>query len=100
MRINYILYYRIIGLYYRIFAAFQVDIDTDKSNVENKTTTIYNQNPVLIGYLIISELDDVLKDGFFESNTGYKKINWFVDQVKKLENEMALKTVQNLIAKH
>ena len=47
-------------LYFRIYADFEADNMFDKSNVGNKTTNIYKQNPVLNGYHIESELDDIL----------------------------------------
>ena len=50
-------------LYFRIIADFEADNETDGSNVGNKTTIIYKQNPVLNGYYIISELEDVLESG-------------------------------------
>ena len=55
----------------------------------NKTTNIYKQNPVLNGYHIISELEDVLKSDFFKSPLGYDNVDWFVDEVIKLEIKMA-----------
>ena len=36
----------------------------DMSNIGNKTTNIYKQNPVCNGYFIVSELDDLLKSGY------------------------------------
>ena len=55
----------------------------------NKRTNIYKQNPVLNGYHIISELDDVLKNGYHKSPLGYDNVDWFVDEVIRLENKMA-----------
>ena len=55
----------------------------------NKTTNIYKQNPVLNGYHIISELEDVLESGYYESPLGYDNVDWFVKEVIKLENKMA-----------
>ena len=48
-------------LYFRIYADFEADNGKDNSILGNKTTNIYKQNPVLNGYHIISELEDVLK---------------------------------------
>ena len=42
------------------------------------------------GYHIISELEDVLKSGYYTSPLGYNNVDWFVDEVLKLENKMAL----------
>ena len=51
-------------LYFRIYADFEADNEKDNSSVGNKTTNIYKQNPVLNGYHIISELDDVFKSSY------------------------------------
>ena len=59
------------------------------SGVGNKTNKIYKQNPVLNGYESLSELEAVLKSGYFESPLRYDNVDWFVDEVRKLENKMA-----------
>ena len=46
-------------LYFRIYADFEAPNEKDNSNIGNKTTNIYN--PVLNGYHIVSELEDILK---------------------------------------
>ena len=76
-------------LYFRIYADFEADIEKDNSIVGNKTTNIYEQNPVLNGYRIESELEDVLQSGYHQSRLGYDNVDWFVDEVIKLENKMA-----------
>ena len=76
-------------LYFRIYADFAADIETDNSSMGNKTTNFYEHNPVLNGYRIISELEDVLEIGYYKSPLGYENVDWFVDDVKKLENKMA-----------
>ena len=48
-----------------------------------KQPTFANKNPVLNGYYIISELEDVLESG---SPLGYDNVDWFVNEVIKLEN--------------
>ena len=75
-------------LYFRIIADFEADNEKDDSKIGNKTTNIYKQKPVLNGYYIISELNDVLKSGYYESPLGYDNIDWFVKEVIKLENKM------------
>ena len=75
-------------LYFRIYADFEADNEIDGSNVGNKTTNIYKENPVLIGYYIISELEDVLEGGYYESSLGFDNVDWFVKEVIKLENKM------------
>ena len=52
-------------------------------------TNIYKQNPVLNGFYIISELEDVLESGYYESPLGYNNVDWYVNLVRKLENKMA-----------
>ena len=76
-------------LYFRIYADFEADNEIDKSSIGNKTTNIYKQSPVLNGYEIVSELEDVLKSVYYKSPLGYNNVDWFVDEFIKLENKMA-----------
>ena len=76
-------------LYFRIYADFEADNEKDNTCIGNKTTNIYKQNPVLNGYHIVSELEDVLKSDYYKSPLGNDNVDWFVDQVIKLENKMA-----------
>ena len=76
-------------LYIRIYADFEAKNENDSSIIGKKTTNIYNQNPVLKDYHIESELEDVLKNCHFRSPLGYNNVDWFKDEVIKLENEMA-----------
>ena len=73
---------------FRIYADFAADNEKDNSSIGNKTTNIYKQNPVLNGYHIESELEDVLKSENYKSPLGYNNVDWFVDEVIKLENKM------------
>ena len=75
-------------LYFRIYADFEADNEKDNSIIGNKTTNIYKQNPVLNGYHIVSELEDVLKSDYYKCPLGYVNVDWFVDEVIKLENKM------------
>ena len=75
--------------YFRIYADFEADNEKDNSIVGNKTTNTYKQSPVLNGYRIVSELEDVLQRGYHKSPLGYDNVDWFVDEVIKLENKMA-----------
>ena len=50
-------------LYFRIYADFEADNEKDNSRMGNKTTNIYEQNPILNGYCIESDLEDVLQSG-------------------------------------
>ena len=76
-------------LYFRIYADFEADNEKDDSVVGSKTTNNYKQNPVLKGYHIVSELEDVLKSDSYKSPLGYDNVDWFIDEVIKLENKMA-----------
>ena len=51
-------------LYFRIYAVFEANNEKDNSITGNKTTNIYKQNPVLNGYYILSELEDVVKSDY------------------------------------
>ena len=62
-------------LYFRIISDFKADSEIDNSNVGNKTTNIYKQNPVLNGYYVISELEIILKSGYYESPLEYNKVD-------------------------
>ena len=75
-------------LYFRYIAHFEADNEIDGSNVGNKTINIYKQNPVLNGYYVISDLEDVLESGYYESLFCYDNVDWFVKEVIKLENKM------------
>ena len=61
--------------YFRIYADFEADNEKDNSCLGNKITNIYQQNPVINGYYIESELDDILKSGYYESPLGYDKVD-------------------------
>ena len=76
-------------LYFTIYADFEADNEKDISKIGNKTTNIYKQKPVLNGFHIISELEDVLESGHYESPLGYDNVDWFVKEVIKLEKKMA-----------
>ena len=87
-------------LYFRIIADFEANNKKDISEIGNKTTNIYKQIPVLNGYYIISEFEDVLKSGYYEYPLGYNNVDWFVKEVIKLENKLAFyfkETKKNII---
>ena len=77
-------------LNFRIHSDFESDNENDKSSIGIKTTNFYKQSPVLIVHHIISELEDVLKSGYYKSPLGYNNVDWFVDEVIKMENKMSL----------
>ena len=78
-----------IPLYFRIYADFECDNEINNSNIGNKTTNIFKQNPTCNGFYIISELNDVLQSGYYKSPFGENNVDWFVDEVIKLENKMS-----------
>ena len=64
---------------------------------ETKKVGFINKTHVLNDYHKISELDYVLRTGFYEWPLGYDKVDWFVDEVKKLEIQMVfLKTLRKI----
>ena len=54
----------------------------------NKTTNNYEQISVCKGYKIISQIEIVLKSDYHKSLLGYEIVDWFVNEVIKLENKM------------
>ena len=76
-------------LYLLIYADFEAYNEIFNSDRGNKTINIYKQNAVLNGYHIVSELEDVLKNGYHKSPLGYDNVHWFVNEDIKLENRMA-----------
>ena len=78
-----------IPLYFRIYADFECNNEINNSNIGNKTTNIFKQNPTCNGYYIVSELNDVLQSGYYKSPFGENNVDWFVDEVIKLENKMS-----------
>ena len=85
-------------LFFRIIADFDADNEKDDSKIGNKTTNIYKQKAVLNGYYIISELEDVLESGYYESPLSYDNVDWFVKEVIKLEKKCLsiLKTLRRI----
>ena len=58
-------------LSFGIYAVFGADTEKGNRNLGNKTTNIYEQNPVLNGYRIVSELENILQSGYYKSPLGY-----------------------------
>ena len=81
-------YFQKNKLYFRIYADFEADNKKENTNIGDKTTNIYKQEPVCNGYQIVSDLEDVLESGYYKSPLGYENVNWFVDEIIKLENKM------------
>ena len=76
-------------LYFRTYADFETDNEKDNSSVGDKTTNINKQNPMLNGYAVESDWDNVLQSGYYESPLGCDNVDWFVNEFIKLENKMA-----------
>ena len=70
---------------FRFYATFEADKENDYTQIGDKTTNTYKQNAVCNGYYIVSELDLVSKKGYYESPLGYDNVDWFADEVIKLE---------------
>ena len=81
-------YYQKNKLYFRLYADFEADNKEENTSIGDKTTNIYKQEPVCNGYNIVSELEDILKSGYHKSPLGHENVNWFVDEIVKLENRM------------
>ena len=86
------------SLYFRVIADFESNNEKDGSKIGNKTTNIYKQKPILNGYYIISELEDVLKSEYYESPLGYDNVDWLVKEIIKLEKKWLsiLKTLKKI----
>ena len=86
-QLNWKKHYQKITLSFRIYADFECNNSPVESNVGLHTTNIYKQNPVCNGYYIVSDLHSVLQSGYV-SNFGPNNVDWFVDEIIKLENKM------------
>ena len=77
-------------IFFRIYADFEADNEFDYSNIDNKTTNIYKQNPVLNGHHKEHELIDILQS--------YDNVDWFVNEVIKKEKKClsVLKTLRKI----
>ena len=51
-------------LYCRTYAHFEASNEIVKFSIEIKATNIYKKNPVCNGYYIVSELNDILQNGY------------------------------------
>ena len=76
-------------LYFTINAVFEADNEVDNSNIGNQTSKIHKQNPVLNCYFILSDLEHIIKSGYYESPLGYNNVDWFVKDIIKLVYIMA-----------
>ena len=81
-------YFQENKLYFRIYADFEADDKKENNNIGDKTTNIYKQEPVCNGYHIESELDYFLESGYHKPPLGHENVDWFVDEIVKLENKM------------
>ena len=81
-------YFQKYKLYFRIYADFEADNKKENIKIGDETTNIYKQEPICCGYYIVSELEDVLKSGYHKSPLAHENVNWFVDEINKLEKQM------------
>ena len=81
-------YFQKNKLYFRIYADFEADNKKENTNIGDKTTNFYKQEPVCNGYQIVSDLDHILKSDYHKSPLAYENVNWFVDEIIKLENKI------------
>ena len=52
-------------LYFTIITDFGADNEIDNSSIGNKTTNVYEQNPVFSGYYIASEMGNSVQSGCY-----------------------------------
>ena len=76
-----------IPLYFRIYGDFECNNKIEDSHIGSKTTKIFRQNPMCNVFYIVSELNDVLQFGY-RSTFGEDNVEWFVNEVIKIENKM------------
>ena len=77
-------------LYFRIYADFEADNEDDNFSIGKKTINFFKQSPILNGYRIESDLEDVLASGYHKSPLGYNNVDYFVKEAKKLEKKSEL----------
>ena len=75
-------------LYFRIYKDFVANNEIDTYNICNKTTTIFFSKIVFVMvFYIVSIFNDVLQSGCYESKLGCSNLDWFIDEVIKLEKK-------------
>ena len=72
-------------IFFWIIADFEADNEIDNSSRGKRKTNNYKQNPICNGYYIISELEEVLENGYFKSPSGYDNVDWFLEETIKME---------------
>ena len=75
--------------HFGIYADFETDIEIDNSSIGYETTEFFKQNPIFNGYHIESELEDVLKSAYYKTTLRYDNVDWFVDEVIKVQNKIS-----------
>ena len=85
-------------LYFTFYADFEADIEIDNSSTSNKTTNFYEQMPVINGYHVKSDMEDVLKSSYYKSRLCYCSVDWFVKEANTLEKKWLsiLKTLRRI----
>ena len=62
-------------LYSRIYADFDANNAIDNSSIGNKTANVLKQNPLLNGYHLEFELEDVLKNEYYKSLLDFNNVD-------------------------
>ena len=77
-------------LYFKIFALIlKLIMKLNTAKLSKKTVNFCKQNLLCKGYYKVSKLDVFLQIGYFESPVDYNTVDWFVNEILKLENRMA-----------
>ena len=74
---------------FTVYADFECNNEIDNSTISEKTTNINRQNLYCNRYCIVSDLPEVLASEY-KYVFGHDKVDWFVDEIIKLENKMKL----------
>ena len=80
-------YFHNIPLKFGTYADFETDNEIDISIIGNEATNISKENRLFNGYFRISDLNDVLQSGCYESPLGYH-ISDVLDELTKLEKKL------------
>ena len=75
-------------LEFRIYVDCEADNEKDDFRIGIKTTNIYKRNPILSGYHVVSELEDILKSDYYKPHLRYDEVDCFVKEVIKLGKKL------------
>ena len=81
-------YFHKIPLYFRIYGDFECKNSiAELQHIGKKSKNVFRQNRTCNGFYIVSELNDVLQSEY-HSNFGENILEWFVNEVIKIEDKM------------